>query len=260
MSADDKDAKGWGRRLDGLIKRVGDEVGGERGEKVRRLRGEVTALGDKAMDRVDDALRHERTQAVVRRVDAALTEVGDRLRGDPTERTAQAPVPTADEAAARADEMAAEADETAAKADELAAEADKTASRADEMAAEADETAAKADELAAEADKTASRADEMAAEADETASRADEMAAEADETASRADEMAAEADETASRADEMAAEADETAATPRHGHHRRRHDPRCLAQQRGRNTRQACLTASQRHSPLAIGDWPLATD
>ena len=154
MSADDKDPKSWGRRLDGLIKRVGDEVGGERGEKVRRLRGEVTALGDKAMDRVDDALRHERTQAVVRRVDAALTEVGDRLRGDPTEPTAQAPAPTADEAAARADEMAAETDETASRADEMAAEADETASKADEMAAEADETAATPGMATAAADTT----------------------------------------------------------------------------------------------------------
>ena len=178
MSADDKDdkdAKGWGRRLDGLIKRVGDEVGGERGEKVRerlteaksrvetgleseevrRLRGGVTALGDKAMVRVDDALRHERTQAVVRRVDAALTEVGDRLRGEPTERTAQAPAPTPDATAAEADETAARTDEAAAEADEMGAEADEMSAKADEVAADADETVPRADEMAAEAEETA---------------------------------------------------------------------------------------------------------
>ena len=168
MSADDKDPKGWGRRLDGLIKRVGDEVGGERGEKVRRLRGEVTALGDKAMDRVDDALRHKRTQAVVRRVDAALTEVGDRLRGDPTERTAQAPVPTADEAGAEADETVARTDEAAARADEMGAEADEMSARADEVAAEADETAPRADEMAGEADEAAATRDMATGAADTT--------------------------------------------------------------------------------------------
>lgn len=113
MSTEDRDEKGWGRRLDGLIKRVGDEVGGERGEKVRarltkaksrveaglesdearRIRGEMVTLGDKAMERVDDALRHERTQQVVKRVDATLTEIGDRLRGDQAEPPASAPPP-----------------------------------------------------------------------------------------------------------------------------------------------------------------------
>lgn len=136
MGAEDEDNKGWGRRIDGLIKRVGDEVGGERGEKVRerlteaksrveagleseearRVRGEMTALGDKAMERVDDALRHERTQGVVKRVDAALTEIGDRLRGEHTEPPTAAPPPKA-RAAARSEEPAAEAGEAAAAAD-----------------------------------------------------------------------------------------------------------------------------------------------
>lgn len=113
MSPEDKNAKGWGRRLDGLIKRVGNEVGGERGEKVRarlteaksrveaglesdearRIRDEMVTLGDKAMERVDDALRHERTQAVVKRVDATLTDIGDRLRGEQTESPASTPPP-----------------------------------------------------------------------------------------------------------------------------------------------------------------------
>ncbi len=136
MGAEDEDNKGWGRRIDGLIKRVGDEVGGERGEKVRerlteaksrveagleseearRVRGEMTALGDKAMERVDDALRHERTQGVVKRVDAALTEIGDRLRGEHPETPTAAPTPKA-RAAARSEEAAAEADESAAASD-----------------------------------------------------------------------------------------------------------------------------------------------
>ncbi len=133
MSAEDQDNKGWGRRIDGLIKRVGDEVGGERGEKVRvrlaqaksrveagleseearRVRSEMTALGDKAMERVDDALRHERTQQVVKRVDATLTEIGDRLRGEHPESPTAAPTPSAG-AAPPSEEAAAEADETAA--------------------------------------------------------------------------------------------------------------------------------------------------
>ena len=127
MSAEDKDEKGWGRRLDGLIKRVGDEVGGERGEKVRsrlteaksrveaglesdearRLRGEMATLSDKAMHRVDDALRHERTQSVVKRVDTALTEIGDRLRGEHTEPPTSAPPPQAPAASADSHEAAA---------------------------------------------------------------------------------------------------------------------------------------------------------
>ena len=190
MSAEGKDSKGWSRRLDGLIKRVGDEVGGERGEKVRerlagaktrveaglesdevrRLRGEVVTLGDKAMDRVDDALRHERTQAVVKRVDATLTEIGDRIRGEPAEPRSAAPGRRSDHAAAQSDE-----------ADDTASAADEAASRVDEMSAEADERAARADEIASAADEQAARVDEAEAEADEMAARADERAAEADE-------------------------------------------------------------------------------
>ncbi len=136
MSAEDQDNKGWGRRIDGLIKRVGDEVGGERGEKVRvrlaqaksrveagleseearRVRGEMMAIGDKAMERVDDALRHERTQQVVKRVDATLTEIGDRLRGEHAESPTAAPTPKA-RAAAQSEEPVAEAGETAAATD-----------------------------------------------------------------------------------------------------------------------------------------------
>lgn len=136
MGAEDEDTKGWGRRIDGLIKRVGDEVGGERGEKVRerltqaksrveagleseearRVRSEMTALGDKAMERVDDALRHERTQQVVKRVDATLTEIGDRLRGEHPESPTAAPTPNA-RAEARSEEAPAEAGETAAASD-----------------------------------------------------------------------------------------------------------------------------------------------
>lgn len=136
MGGENQDSKGWGRRLDGLIKRVGDEVGGERGEKVRerlteaksrveaglesdearRLRGEMLALGDKAMDRVDDALRHERTQAVVKRVDAAVTEIGDRLRGEQTAPPAASPPPKP-RASAGPDEAAAEPEGSAAAND-----------------------------------------------------------------------------------------------------------------------------------------------
>ncbi|MCY3895354.1 MAG: hypothetical protein OXG17_02670 [Chloroflexi bacterium] len=132
MSPEDRDAKGWGRRLDGLIKRVGDEVGGERGEKVRerlteaksrveaglesdearRLRDEMATFGDKAMNRVDDALRHERTQAVVKRVDATLTEIGDRLRADHTEPPTSALAPRARADVAGSEEAAARADTT----------------------------------------------------------------------------------------------------------------------------------------------------
>lgn len=136
MGAEDEDSKGWGRRIDGLIKRVGDEVGGERGEKVRerltqaksrveagleseearRVRSEMTALGDKAMERVDDALRHERTQQVVKRVDATLTEIGDRLRGEHPEPPTAAPPPKAP-TAAPTDDAAAEAEESATASD-----------------------------------------------------------------------------------------------------------------------------------------------
>jgi len=144
MSAEDKGGTGWGSRLDGLIKRVGDEVGGERGEKVRarlteaksrveaglesdearRIRDEMVTLGDKAMERVDDALRHERTQEVVKRVDATITEIGDRLRGEqqdyPTATTAQKP-PTGDpesrDAAGATGPAAAGCPESAASAD-----------------------------------------------------------------------------------------------------------------------------------------------
>lgn len=193
MTTDDKDVKGWGRRLDGLIKRVGDEVGGERGEKVRarlteaktrveaglesdevrRLRGEVVTLGDKAMDRVDDALRHERTQAVVKRVDAALTEIGDRLGVEHAEAPTSDPPPKASAAATGSGEAAAQTDVAAARPEETAAAADEAAARADEMGAEADEMSARADEMAAEADETAARADELAAEAEETTATRD---------------------------------------------------------------------------------------
>lgn len=171
MSAKDRDERGWGRRLDGLIKRVGDEVGGERGEKVRarlteaksrveaglesdearRIRGEMVTLGDKAMERVDDALRHEHTQAVVKRVDAALTEIGDRFRGEPTERQTSASPPGTDQTAAKTDEPAAEADQAAAAADQTAAKDDELQAGTDERAAEAAERSATADEAAAEA-------------------------------------------------------------------------------------------------------------
>ncbi|MCY3958121.1 MAG: hypothetical protein OXG65_07485 [Chloroflexi bacterium] len=143
MSADDKDKKGWGSRLDGLIKRVGDEVGGERGERVRsrlteaksrvaaglesdearRIRGEMATLGDKAMHRVDDALRHERTQAVVKRVDSALTEIGDRLRGEDTQPPASAPSPKARADAAGSQEAATQTETTSARPEAAAAEA-----------------------------------------------------------------------------------------------------------------------------------------
>ena len=151
MSAEDKGERGWGRRLDGLIKRVGDEVGGERGEKVRarlteaksrvesglesdevrRLRGDMVTLGDKAMDRVDDALRHERTQAVVKRVDATLTEIGDRLRGETTEVRPGPSSPQAGEPAAGSDEAAAQAGEMVGEVDEEAAIRDAAPSAGD---------------------------------------------------------------------------------------------------------------------------------
>ena len=133
MSADNKDARGWGRRFDRLIDRVGDEVGGERGEKVRarlteaksrveaglesdearRIRDEMVTLGDKALEHVDDALRHERTQAVVKRVDAAISEIGDRLRSEHTEPSTSAPSPKAPPAAAGSEESVARTDATA---------------------------------------------------------------------------------------------------------------------------------------------------
>ena len=145
MSAEGKDSKGWGRRLDSLIKRVGDEVGGERGEKVRerlteaksrveagleseearRVRSEMTALGDKAMERVDDALRHERTQQVVKRVDATLTEIGDRLRGDHTDSPSADPDPKPPAAAPESEEAIGSSDTTASP--ETAAETRKEA-------------------------------------------------------------------------------------------------------------------------------------
>lgn len=147
MSAPKKDAKGWGDRLDGLIKRVGDEVGGERGEKVRarlteaksrveaglesdearRIRGEMATLGDKAMNRVDDALRHERTQAVVKRVDAAVTDIGDRLRGERAEPSTGAPPPKARAAAPDSEEAPAGTDATATAPEPAAATADDAA-------------------------------------------------------------------------------------------------------------------------------------
>lgn len=131
MGPEDRDSRGWGRRLDGLIKRVGDEVGGERGERVRerltqaksrveagldseearRVRGEMTAFGDKAMEHVDNALRHERTQQVVKQVDATLTEIGDRLRGEHTEPPTSTPPPRAP--AARSEAATAKADDAA---------------------------------------------------------------------------------------------------------------------------------------------------
>ncbi len=139
MSPEDQDNKGWGGRIDGLIKRVGDEVGGERGEKVRvrlaqaksrveagleseearRVRGEMMAIGDKAMERVDDALRHERTQQVVKRVDATLTEIGNHLRGEHPEPTTAAPTPRprGAEAAARANESAEVSDASSSAGD-----------------------------------------------------------------------------------------------------------------------------------------------
>ena len=142
MGAEDQDNKGWGRRIDGLIKRVGDEVGGERGEKVRerltqaksrveagleseearRVRSEMTALGDKAMERVDDALRHERTQQVVKRVDATLTEIGDRLRGDHTDSPSAAPAPTPPTAAPESEEATGNSDSTASQSRDKSAE------------------------------------------------------------------------------------------------------------------------------------------
>ena len=145
MSTEGKDSKGWGRRLDSLIKRVGDEVGGERGEKVRerltqaksrveagleseearRVRSEMTALGDKAMERVDDALRHERTQQVVKRVDATLTEIGDRLRGDHTDSPSADPDPKPPAAAPESEEAIGSSDTTASL--ETAAETRKEA-------------------------------------------------------------------------------------------------------------------------------------
>ncbi|MDE2899199.1 MAG: hypothetical protein OXO54_12860 [Chloroflexota bacterium] len=144
MSAEDKEPTGWGSRLDGLIKRVGDEVGGERGEKVRtrlteaksrveaglesdearRIRGEMVTLADKALERVDDALRHERTQTVVKRVDATLTEIGDRLRGEDPEPPRSAPPPEAPADAAGSEETAPPTESTAAPPDAAPAQAD----------------------------------------------------------------------------------------------------------------------------------------
>jgi hypothetical protein len=165
VCADQKESKGWGRRLDGLIERVGDEVGGERGEKVRqrltearsrveaglegdearRLRGEMLALGDRAMERVDDALRHERTQAVVKRVDAAVTEIGDRLRGESSDSRSTAAGAGPESEPASADSSASQPFEPAASVDEATSEADETIADNDEKVAEAGDSAAKRD-------------------------------------------------------------------------------------------------------------------
>ena len=82
----------------------------------------MVTLGDKAMDRVDDALRHERAQAVVKRVDATLTEIGDRIRGEQTESPANVPPSEASPSATGSDEPGAQAAEAAPPADVTAAE------------------------------------------------------------------------------------------------------------------------------------------
>ena len=86
----------------------------------------MVTLSDKAMDRVDDALRHERAQAVVKRVDATLTEIGDRIRGEQTESPANVPPSEASPSATGSDEPGAQAAEAAPPADVTAAEVRRT--------------------------------------------------------------------------------------------------------------------------------------
>lgn len=51
-------------------------------EEVRRVRSEVSSLGSDAMRRLDKAVTHEGTRNVLQRIDATITNIGTRVRGD----------------------------------------------------------------------------------------------------------------------------------------------------------------------------------
>ena len=96
-----RDEKRSSRRLEELIDRVQNEVDGERGhaararldelrsqlhdrlneEDVQRVRQEATALGSEAKERFEDALKHERTQDIVLKIDRTLARISQRVRG-----------------------------------------------------------------------------------------------------------------------------------------------------------------------------------
>lgn len=96
-----QDEKQSNRRLEELIDRIRNEIDGNRGraararldelrgqlnnrlddEDVQRIRREATALGSVAKERFEDALKHERTQDLVVKIDKTLTQIGQRIRG-----------------------------------------------------------------------------------------------------------------------------------------------------------------------------------
>ena len=51
-------------------------------EDVRRVRSEVASLGSDAIRRLDKAVTHEGTRNVLQRIDATVTNIGARVRGD----------------------------------------------------------------------------------------------------------------------------------------------------------------------------------
>ncbi len=51
-------------------------------EGVRRVQSEVSSLGSDAMRRLDKAVTHEGTRNVLQRIDATITNIGTRVRGD----------------------------------------------------------------------------------------------------------------------------------------------------------------------------------
>lgn len=96
-----RDEKRSSRGLEELIDRIQGEIDGERGhaararldelrgqfhdrlneEDVQRIRREATALGAEARERFEDALKHERTQDLVVKIDRTLSRIGQRIRG-----------------------------------------------------------------------------------------------------------------------------------------------------------------------------------
>ena len=95
-----RDEKRSSRRLEELIDRIQNEVDGERGhaararldelrsqlhdrlneEDVQRIRREARSLGSEAKERFEDALKHERTQDLVVKIDRTLARIGQGLR------------------------------------------------------------------------------------------------------------------------------------------------------------------------------------
>ena len=95
-----RDEKRSSRRLEELIDRIQEEVDGERGhdararldelrgqlhdrlneENVQRIRREAVALGSEAKERFEEALKHERTQDLVVKIDRTLARIGQGIR------------------------------------------------------------------------------------------------------------------------------------------------------------------------------------